>query len=76
LRSLLRRERAKAATDLARSQALRGRRWAALSTVVRSSQYSWGYREWWLGSAKTAARAVTPSGVLRAARALAGRPRS
>lgn len=76
LRSLLRRERAKAATDLARSQALRGRRWAALRTVARSSKYSWGYREWWLGSAKAAARAVTPSGVLRVARAVAGRPRS
>jgi glycosyltransferase involved in cell wall biosynthesis len=75
LRSLLRRERAKAAAGLARSQASGGGRWAALRTVVRSSQHSWGYREWWLGSAKAAARAVTPSGVLRLARAVVGRGR-
>jgi glycosyltransferase involved in cell wall biosynthesis len=75
LRSLLHRERAKAAAELARSQAIGGGRWAALRTVVRSSQYSWGYRTWWLGSAKAAARAVTPSGVLRAARAVVGRSR-
>lgn len=75
LRSLLRRERAKAAAGLARSQASGGGRWAALRTVVRSSQHSWGYREWWLGSAKAAARAVTPSGVLRLARAMVGRGR-
>jgi glycosyltransferase involved in cell wall biosynthesis len=75
LRSLLRRERAKAAAELARSQAIGGGRWAALRTVVRSSQYSWGYRAWWLGSAKAAARAVTPSGVLRVARAVVGRGR-
>jgi glycosyltransferase involved in cell wall biosynthesis len=76
LRSLLRRERAKAAAELARSQAIGGGRWAALRTVVRSSQYSWGYRAWWLGSAKAAARAVTPSGVLRVARAVVGRSRA
>jgi glycosyltransferase involved in cell wall biosynthesis len=75
LRSLLRRERAKVAAELARSQAIGGGRWAALRTVVRSSQYSWGYRAWWLGSAKAAARAVTPSGVLRVARAVVGRGR-
>jgi glycosyltransferase involved in cell wall biosynthesis len=76
LRSLLRRERAKAAAGLARCQASGGGRWAALRTVVRSSQYSWGYREWWLESAKAAARAVAPSGVLRVARAVAGRRRA
>jgi glycosyltransferase involved in cell wall biosynthesis len=75
LRSMLRRERAKAAAGLARSQAVRGGRWAALHTVVRSSQYSWGYREWWVGSAEAAARAVTPSGVLRVARTVIGRSR-
>jgi glycosyltransferase involved in cell wall biosynthesis len=76
LRSLLRRERAKVATGLARSQAIRGSRWAALRTLARSSRYSWGYGEWWLGSAEAAARAVTPPGVLRVARAVVGRPRS
>ena len=75
LRSLLRRERAKVAASLARSQAVCGDRWAALRTVARSSHYSWSYREWWLGSAKAAARAVTPSGVLRVARAVVGRSR-
>jgi glycosyltransferase involved in cell wall biosynthesis len=76
LRSLLRRERAKVATGLARSQAIRGSRWAALRTLARSSHYSWGFGEWWLGSAEAAARAVTPPGVLRVARAVVGRTRS
>jgi glycosyltransferase involved in cell wall biosynthesis len=75
LRSLLRRERAKVAASLARSQAVCGDRWAALRTVARSSHYSWSYREWWLGSTKAAARAVMPSGVLRVARAVVGRAR-
>ena len=72
LRSVLHRERAKVAAGLARSQALCGGRWGALRTLARSSQYSWGYREWWLGGAKAAVRAVTPAGVLRVARAVAG----
>jgi len=76
LRTTLHRERAKVAAGLARSQAVGGGRWAALCTLARSSQYSWGYREWWLGGAKAAARAVTPAGVLRVARAVAGRGRS
>jgi glycosyltransferase involved in cell wall biosynthesis len=75
LRALLRRERAKVATGLARSQAICGSRWAALHTLARSSRYSWSYREWWLGSAEAAARAVIPPGVLRAARAVVGRGR-
>jgi glycosyltransferase involved in cell wall biosynthesis len=75
LRALLRRERAKVAASLARSQAVCGDRWAALRTVARSSQFSWSYREWWLGSAKAAARAVTPPGILRVARAVVGRGR-
>jgi len=75
LRSLLRRERAKVAAGLARSQAICGGRWAALRTLARSSQYSWGYREWWLGGAEAAARAVAPAGVLRVARAVVGRSR-
>ena len=75
LHSLARRERAKVAADLARSQAICGDRWAALGTLARSSQYAWGYAEWWLGGAKAAARAVTPSGVLRVARAVVGRGR-
>jgi glycosyltransferase involved in cell wall biosynthesis len=74
---VLRRERAKAAADLARTQAIRGSRLAALRTLARSSQYSWGYREWWLGGAKTAVRAVTPASVLRVARVFfTGRGRS
>ena len=76
LRALLRRERAKVAAGLAGSQAICGGRWAALRTLARSSQYSWGYPEWWLGGAKAAARAVTPAGVFRAARAVVGRDRS
>jgi glycosyltransferase involved in cell wall biosynthesis len=75
LHSMLRRERAKVAAGLARSQAIRGDRWAALGTLARSSQYAWGYAEWWLGGAEAAARAVTPSGVLRVARAVVGRGR-
>jgi glycosyltransferase involved in cell wall biosynthesis len=75
LRWLLRRERAKVAAGLARSQAVRGGRWAALCTLARSSQYSWGYREWWLEGAKAAARAVAPAAVVRVAREVAGRGR-
>jgi glycosyltransferase involved in cell wall biosynthesis len=75
LRSTLRRERAKVAAGLARSQAVCGRRWAALRTLARSSKYSWGYREWWLAGTKAAVRALTPTSVLRVARVLVGRSR-
>jgi glycosyltransferase involved in cell wall biosynthesis len=75
LYSVLRRERAKVAAGLARTQAICGGRWAALRTLARSSQYSWSYREWWLGGTKAAVRAVTPASVLRVARVLVGRSR-
>jgi glycosyltransferase involved in cell wall biosynthesis len=70
LHSIVRRERAKAAACLARSQAVDGGRWAALRTLVRSSRYSWGYREWWMGGVHTAARAMAPEGILRIARSV------
>lgn len=75
LRSMLCRERAKAAAGLAHSQAIDGSRWAALRTLASSSPYSWGYREWWLGGARAAARALAPLGVVHAARAVVGRGR-
>lgn len=75
LRPMLRKERAKTAAGLARSQAIDGSRWAALRTLATSSAYSWGFREWWLGGARAAAHAVTPPGVLRVARAVVGRGR-
>jgi hypothetical protein len=75
LHSMLRRERAKIAAGLALSQAIYGGRWAALRTLVRSSQYSWGYPEWWVGGAEAAARAVTPASIVRIARVLVGRSR-
>jgi glycosyltransferase involved in cell wall biosynthesis len=75
VRPLLRRERAKAAAELARSQAILGGRLAALRTLVKSSQYSWGFREWWLGGANAAVRAVAPAGILRIARAVVRRGR-
>jgi glycosyltransferase involved in cell wall biosynthesis len=75
LHSMLRRERAKVAVGLAHNQAVYGGRWTALRTLVKSSRYSWGYREWWLGGAVAAARAVTPAGVLRIARFVVGRSR-
>jgi glycosyltransferase involved in cell wall biosynthesis len=75
VRDLLHKERAKAATGLACSQAMYGNRWAALRTLARSSHYSWGHREWWLGSAEAAARVVIPPAVLRAARTVVGRRR-
>jgi glycosyltransferase involved in cell wall biosynthesis len=74
--SMLRRERAKVAAGLARSQVVYGDRWTALRTLVKSSQYSWGYPQWWLGGAQAAARAVTPASVLRIARSLLGRGRN
>jgi glycosyltransferase involved in cell wall biosynthesis len=75
LQPVLRRERAKVAAGLARSHAIYGGRWAALHTLVRSSQYSWGYPEWWRGGAEAAARAVAPASIMRIARFLAGRRR-
>jgi glycosyltransferase involved in cell wall biosynthesis len=73
--ALLRRERAKAAACQARSEAIQGGRWAALRTLVKSAQYSWGYPEWWMGGATTAARAMAPEGILRIARAVVHRRR-
>jgi glycosyltransferase involved in cell wall biosynthesis len=75
LRSLLHRERARVAAGLARTQAVCGNRRAALHTLVKSSRYSWGYPEWWLGGAAAAAHAAMPAGVLRVARAVLGRGR-
>ena len=72
---LLRRERAKVAAELARSQAILGSRLAALRTLAKSSQYSWGFRDWWLGGANAAVRAVAPAGILRLARAVVRRGR-
>jgi glycosyltransferase involved in cell wall biosynthesis len=75
LHSTLRRERAKLAAQLARNQAFLGGRWAALLTLARSSQYSWGYHEWWLGSAHAAALVMAPASVVRIARAVVRRGR-
>jgi hypothetical protein len=73
IRSTLLRERARAAVAVARSQAIQRRRWAALQTLVKSSHYSWGYGEWWIGGVGAAARAMAPAGVLRVARAVVRR---
>ena len=73
LHSTLRRERAKLAAQVARNQAFLGSRWAALRTLARSSQYSWGYHEWWLGGAHAAARAMAPASIVRFARAMVRR---
>jgi glycosyltransferase involved in cell wall biosynthesis len=73
IRSTVLRERARVAVAVARSQATQHRRWAALQTLVKSSHYSWGYGEWWVGGVGAAARAVAPAGVLRAARAVVRR---
>ena len=73
LYSTLRRERAKLAAQVARNQAFVGSRWAALRTLARSSQYSWGYHEWWLGGAHAAARAMAPASIVRFARAMVRR---
>jgi glycosyltransferase involved in cell wall biosynthesis len=73
--SILCRERAKAAADLARGQAIRGGRGASLLTLAKSLRYAWAYPEWWLGGAEAAARAAAPDFVMRIARFLAGRGR-
>jgi glycosyltransferase involved in cell wall biosynthesis len=75
VRSMLRKERAKIAAQMAHSQAVHVGRWAALRTLVKSSQYSWGYPEWWMGGAHAAARAMAPNGILRLARAVVHRKR-
>jgi glycosyltransferase involved in cell wall biosynthesis len=74
--ALLRRERARAAADLARNQAVLGGRLAALRTLLKSSQYSWAFRDWWVGGAHAAVRAVAPAGILKIARAVVRRRRS
>jgi len=76
LHAMLRRERAKVAAGLARSQVFHGSRWSALRTLAQSSSYSWEYPEWWFGGARAAVRAVTPAPVVRLARSLLGRDRS
>jgi glycosyltransferase involved in cell wall biosynthesis len=73
LHSTLRRERAKLAAHVARNQAFVGSRWAAFRTLARSSHYSWGYPEWWLGGAHAAARAMAPASFVRIARAVVRR---
>jgi glycosyltransferase involved in cell wall biosynthesis len=73
LLSALRRERAKLAAQVARNHAIFGSRWAALRTLVQSSQYSWGYPEWWFHGANAAARAIAPTSVVRLARAVVRR---
>jgi glycosyltransferase involved in cell wall biosynthesis len=75
LHPMLGRERAKLAASLAHSQAVCGSRWAALRTLLRSSKYSWAYREWWMGGAHAAARAMAPEGILRIARSVVRRIR-
>jgi glycosyltransferase involved in cell wall biosynthesis len=75
LRSTLRAERAKLAALLARSQAAHGRRWAALRTLMRSSQYSWEYPQWWMDGAHAAARAMAPESIVRVARSVVRRRR-
>jgi glycosyltransferase involved in cell wall biosynthesis len=76
LHPLLRSERSKLAAALARSQAISGRRWAALRTLAQSPPYSWGSAQWWLRGAEAAARAATPPSVMRTLRFLLGRNRA
>jgi glycosyltransferase involved in cell wall biosynthesis len=70
LHSLLRRERAKLAAQLARNHAILGSRGAALRTLARSSPCSWTFREWWRLGAYAAARALTPASVVSIARSV------
>lgn len=74
--AILSRERAKAAGELARGQAIRGGRAASLRTLLRSSRYAWAYPAWWLRGAEAVARATAPASVLRLARFLTGRSRA
>lgn len=73
LRSLLRRERAKLAAQLARNQAVLGGRGAALRTLARTALSSWTFREWWWVGAYAAARALAPASVVHIARTVARR---
>jgi glycosyltransferase involved in cell wall biosynthesis len=61
LRTVLRRLRAEMAAGLARSQAEGARRLAALGTLAASTPYSWRYRLWWAGAARTLLRAFAPA---------------
>jgi len=72
LAPLLRRLRAETAAGLARSQAAGALRLSALTTLASSAHYSWRYRRWWRGAARTLAVALAPP----ALRGLARRHRS
>jgi glycosyltransferase involved in cell wall biosynthesis len=61
LTPLLRRLRAETAAGLARSQAAAAMRWSALTTLASSAHYSWRYRRWWRGAARTLAVALAPA---------------
>ncbi|HVN45233.1 MAG TPA: glycosyltransferase family A protein [Steroidobacteraceae bacterium] len=61
VRSILRRLRAEMAAGLAGSQAARGMRVSALSTLAASVHYSATYRQWWIGAAHAMVQAFTPA---------------
>ncbi len=68
--AILREQRALMSAGLARSQARYGKRTDALCTLARSAAYSWRYRKWWSGACDASARALMPTALRRAVRAL------
>ncbi len=68
LEAALRKRRAKISANLAKSHALRRNRLRVLTTVLESANYSWRYRDWWVGSLSATLRAFAPKSALNAAR--------
>jgi glycosyltransferase involved in cell wall biosynthesis len=64
--SILRRERARIASRLARSHAVCGSPGGVRETLLHSWQYSWRYPHWWLGALAATARLYAPAGMRRA----------
>jgi len=68
LDSIVRRERAQVSAKIARSHAICGNRTGVWRTLLGSWQYSWRYRQWWLGAIEATARIFAPASVRRAVR--------
>ena len=68
VRAILRRLRAEMSAGLARSQVGSAMRLSAFGTLLSSAPYSWRYRRWWAGAARTLLRAFAPTALRSRAR--------
>ena len=76
LHPLLHRLRAQMSAGLAKSQAVGGKRFDALATLLTSLPHSWSYPRCWLGALRTTAGAFAPAAVRTAMRHWRQKPRA